>query len=416
MGRATGGMRFADWIRPGTAFAVNGALYGSLLARFPEIADRVSASESQFGVALFAAAIGGLLGSLAAPRLTRAVGDFRAAVVAGTGYAALGVAVAWAPDLTLLGCALLLAGVSDGAHDVTMNAAAVRAQQQLSTVLMGRLHATWSLSLVGAGAVGAAAAGLAVPVPLHIGLVAVAAIALQLIVAGRREPMPAGRSTVPVAAVPPESAAPAARGPASAVRTVRLRHVLPVLGLAALAASYVESPGQEWTGLLLSRGLHAEAQVVASAPVLFAAGLVASRLVLDSAQRRLGPRAVAIASGVTMLLAVLTGALLTAAQAAPVWALAAIAIAGVGAGPVFPLLFGAADHLSVRHGIPAARTASIVSALSRIGAISAPVVVGPLTERLGMAMVFVVMATGALLVLLALPRAAGDPPAVRNGR
>jgi len=88
--------------------------------------------------------------------------------------------------------------------------------------------------------------------------------------------------------------------------------------------------------------------------------------------------------------------------------LAAIAVAGIGAGPVFPLLFGAADHLSVRRGIPAARTASIVSALSRIGAISAPVVVGPLTETLGMAMVFVVMAAGALLVLLALPRAAGE--------
>ncbi|MFD0592121.1 hypothetical protein ACFQZ4_05775 [Catellatospora coxensis] len=72
---------------------------------------------------------------------------------------------------------------------------------------------------------------------------------------------------------------------------------------------------------------------------------------------------------------------------------------------MFPLLFGAGDQLSVRHGIPAARTASMVSALSRVGAISAPVVVGPLTEAFGMAMVFAVMATGALLVLLALPRA-----------
>jgi hypothetical protein len=400
-------VRFADWMRPGTAFAVNGALYGSLLARFPEIADRVSASESQFGVALFAAAIGGLLGSLAAPRLTRAIGDFRAALVAGSGYAVLAVAVTLAPDLTLLGCALLLTGILDGAHDVTMNAATVRTQQQLATVLMGRMHATWSLSLVGAGALGAAAAGLAVPVPAHIGLVVVAAIALQLVVAGRREPLPAGRSTVPVVTAPPQPIESTGRGPAPSVR-VRMRHVLPVLGLAAFAASYVESPGQEWTGLLLSRGLHAEPQIAASGPVLFAAGLVASRLALDGVQRRLGSRAVAIASGVTMLLAVLAGMLFTAAQAAPIWALVAIAVAGIGAGPVFPLLFGAADHLSVRHGIPAARTASIVSALSRIGAISAPVVVGPLTETLGTAMVFAVMATGALLVLLALPRATDD--------
>jgi len=391
------GRTSGEWRVPAVAFAVNGALYGSLLTRYPEIADRVSASETQFGVVLFAAAIGGLLGSLVAPLLARAVGERSATLLAGAGYALLAVGVAWAPQLILLGGALLLLGILDGAHDVVMNAFAVRVQQQRATTLMGRMHATWSLSLAGAGVLGMIAAGLRVPVALHVGIAAAVALIVQLAIALGRKGM--------VAEGPP-APAPTVDGPERPARSGgRLLYVLPVLGLAAVAASYVESPGQEWTGLLLSRGFDATPQVAAAAPVLFGAGLLASRLLLDAAVSRVGQARVAAVSAATMMAAVVAGLLCTLAGAPVWWALAAVAVAGFGAGPTFPLLFGAADQLSVRHGIPPARTASMVSALSRVGAISAPIVVGPLTDAFGMVMVFAIMAVGAALVLGALPRA-----------
>ncbi|MGW3889899.1 MFS transporter [Micromonospora chokoriensis] len=421
------GRTSSDWRVPAVAFAVNGALYGSLLTRFPEIADRVSASETQFGVVLFAAAIGGLLGSLVAPLLARAVGERSATLLAGAGYALLAVGVAWAPQLILLGGALLLLGILDGAHDVVMNAFAVRVQQHRATTLMGRMHATWSLSLAGAGVLGTVAAGLRVPVALHVGIAATVALVAQLAIAlGRKgmvaggppgptppgdsppEPAPAGDSpsTPAPAGDSPSTPAPTGDGPARPARSLaRLRYVLPVLGLAAVAASYVESPGQEWTGLLLSRGFDATPQVAAAAPVLFGAGLLASRLLLDAAVSRVGQARVAAISGATMMTAVGVGLVCTLVGAPVWWALAAVAMAGFGAGPAFPLLFGSADQLSVRHGIPPARTASMVSALSRVGAISAPIVVGPLTDAFGMVMVFAIMAVGAALVLGALPRA-----------
>ncbi|MDG4837938.1 MFS transporter [Micromonospora sp. WMMD967] len=412
------GRTSSDWRVPAVAFAVNGALYGSLLTRFPEIADRVSASETQFGVVLFAAAIGGLLGSLVAPLLARAVGERSATLLAGAGYALLAVGVAWAPQLILLGGALLLLGILDGAHDVVMNAFAVRVQQHRATTLMGRMHATWSLSLAGAGVLGTVAAGLRVPVALHVGIAATVALVAQLAIALGRKGMVAegpagptppadGRSEPASTGDSPSTPALTGDSPARpAVRSLgRLRYVLPVLGLAAVAASYVESPGQEWTGLLLSRGFDATPQVAAAAPVLFGAGLLASRLLLDAAVSRVGQARVAAISGATMTTAVGVGLVCTLVGAPVWWALAAVAMTGFGAGPAFPLLFGSADQLSVRHGIPPARTASMVSALSRVGAISAPIVVGPLTDALGMVMVFAIMAVGAALVLGALPRA-----------
>lgn len=407
----------SDWRVPAVAFAVNGALYGSLLTRFPEIADRVSASETQFGVVLFAAAIGGLLGSLVAPLLARAVGERSATLLAGTGYALLAVGVAWAPQLILLGGALLLLGILDGAHDVVMNAFAVRVQQHRATTLMGRMHATWSLSLAGAGVLGAVAAGLRVPVALHVGIAATVALVAQLAIALGRKGMVADGPPGPAPPVDgpsdpaptgdsPSTPAPTGDSPARPARALgRLRYVLPVLGLAAVAASYLESPGQEWTGLLLSRGFDATPQVAAAAPVLFGAGLLASRLLLDAAVSRFGQARVAAISGATATTAVGVGLVCTLVGAPVWWALAAVAMTGFGAGPAFPLLFGSADQLSVQHRIPPARTASMVSALSRVGAISAPIVVGPLTDAFGMVMVFAIMAVGAALVLGALPRA-----------
>ena len=359
----------------------------------------MSASESQFGDVLFASAAGGLLGSLLAPLLMRFTGGRTATFITGAGYAVLCIAVASAPGLLLLGLAMLLLGLLDGAQDVTMNSAAVAAQQRTGSSLMGRMHATWSLSLTGAALLGAATISLGIPLIVHIVVVVVAALAVLLAV---RFALPAPAAPAPDAPEQPRAERPAResrRSPGT------LRRVLPVLGVAAFAASYVESPGQEWTGLTLSRGLHASPEVAALAPVLFAAGLVASRLLLDVVQQRAGVRLVVLFSTVTLIAAMVAGFVVVAGGGSPLWALVAVAAGGFGAGPIFPLLFGMADRFSRKHGIPPARTASIVSALSRIGAISAPLAVGRITESLGMAAVYAVMAAGALIVLLALPRA-----------
>lgn len=388
------------WLKPALAFAVNGALYGSLLTRYPEIADRVGASEVTFGVVLFAAALGGMIGSVAAPLLVKKLGEVGATAAAGCGYALLAISVAWAPELVLLGTALFLMGFVDGLHDVSMNAFSVRIQQSTDTPIMGRVHATWSLSMAAAGVLGVAAAALKVPIVVHVAVVASAAFVLQLTVLAtrwyRNRPETAGPGSAP------------ADGPDIATHgsdRKRLRYVLLVLGVAAIAVSYVEGPGQEWTGLLLSRGFQAETGVAASGTLAFTVGVVASRLVLDTLSRRVGVVVVGTVSSATITLAMLAGLLISAAGGPAWWALAAIALAGLGVGPVFPLLYGAADQMSVRHGIAPATTASIVSTLARIGTISAPIVVGPLAEAFGLPVVFVVIAAGGGLLLFSLPKA-----------
>lgn len=90
-----------------TGFAVNGALYGTLLSRYAEIAGHVGAGPAVFGAALAAGAVGGLAGSLLAPLAVRRLGDTAAVRATGCLYALLAVTVALAPGPVALGLALV---------------------------------------------------------------------------------------------------------------------------------------------------------------------------------------------------------------------------------------------------------------------------------------------------------------------
>lgn len=376
------------------SFALNGALYGSLLSRYAEIADNVEAGEAAFGAVLAIAAVGGLVGSIVAPALVRFAGDVGAVTLFGCAFASLAVGVAGAADLRLLAIALFVMTVVDGGQDVSMNALAVRVQQIAGRSVMGRAHAVWSFSLTAGTALGAAAAWAGVPVLLQVGASAVAAIALQLLTWWHCHShlLPGGDLSTGET-----SRAPSVKG--------RARSMLIVLAIAAIAASYVESPGQEWTALLLSRGFDAAPGLAATAPLAFSVGLLVSRLLLDPLTLRLPKATIAGASGAVIVVGMVAGLLASAASGAEWQALLAIGLAGVGAGPIFPLLFGAAEVLSQHHGIAPATTTSIVSAVSRVGAISAPAVVGAITGATSLFMVFAVMAAGGFAVTVALPRA-----------
>lgn len=387
-----------------SSFALNGVLYGSLLSRYAEIADMVQASAVAFGVVLAAGAVGGLLGSIIAPAVVRALREVGAVVLFGCAFALLAIGVAAAPTLGVLAVALFVMTMADGGHDVSMNALAVRVQQRTGQSIMGRSHAAWSLSLTAGTAVGAGAAWLGVPVPVHVGAVVVTALLLQLSAWWfvRVDHRVTNQGSVVAAVDGPPASALTWRAWAGDRRILTL---VITLAVAAIAASYVESPGQEWTALLLSRGFDAGPGLAAAGPLVFSAGLLASRLVLDLLTRYLRRSLIALGAAGTIVISMLGGLYVAASGGGELQALLMIALAGVGAGPIFPLLFGAAEVLSDRHQIAPATTTSIVSAVSRTGAITAPAVIGAVTEVTALSTVFLVMAAGGLAVMATLPRA-----------
>jgi MFS family permease len=386
-------------IRPEVAtavtFLVNGAVYASLVPRLPQIKSQLGLGDAAFGLALLGAGLGGLIGSAIAPSILARVPDRRAVVIAGMALAAAGVGPAFvaagpplAAPIVALGAAVLLIGVGDAVHDVSMNVIALALQRQRGASIMGRLHALWCAGAVGAGLVGAFAAARDVPVVVHMIVACVIAAAAQLVVA---RALPHAPPVEPVHGT-------AVRGwrPGAWVG----------LAIVAVAAGFIEGPPHDWSAIYLREDLGAGAGLAGIGPVSFTAAMLVSRLLTDRWIDRWGAPAVSAACGGLVAAGAILGLLVSALTGSPAAALVGFALIGCGAAPVFPLMFVAAERMP---GAQMGVGAGAVSAMARIGFLAAPPVVGALSQAFGLARALSVIAVGGVVVALALPRRLRQP-------
>lgn len=145
--------------------------------------------------------------------------------------------------------------------------------------------------------------------------------------------------------------------------------------------------------------------VTAAAPFAFSTGLLIARLLLDPLRRKLTAAQVATVAAALVSCGAACGLLSAQLHASPSAALASLVFIGLGAGRIYPMLFDTADILGWRYRISSATTAGIISTCSRIGAISAPVVVGALAHIVGLSVVLLIIAAAGTLALLTLPPA-----------
>lgn len=373
-------------------FAINGAVLSSLLPRYPQIVASTGASEATFGLSLAAIGIGGFLGSAVMPALAARVGLTRVVMGAGVLMGVAGLLIALATSVPLLAVAFAFAGAVDGIHDVSMNEVGLGEQSRRARSVMGRLHGAWSVGATVAGAVGALMAGLDVPVAAHMAGVAVVAITAQLVVGrwlrDRPAPVADHRSAVDaVVATPP-----------------RRRTVLLVLAAVTLAAFAAEQVALDWSALMLRRGLDASPGLAGLGPLVFSAGVLAGRSVVDPAVDRLGPGRVVRLGNAGAALGLGAGLLAAGMTGLPWPALVGLAIAGIGVSANFPLLFGAGDAVADRLGLPEGTGTSIVGTLPRLGGLVMPAAVGLIASTVGLVPAVGVSAVVAVVVAALLPR------------
>lgn len=384
-------------------FAANAGVYGSLLPRFPQLADRLDAGEAAFGLALLGGGLGGLIGSTLMPTVVRRLGGFVPTIRWAVPLMLLGgVATGLAPSLVVFGLAMLVMGLADGVLDPAMNELALGEQQRRGRSVMGRMHATWSGTTTAAVGIGTLLAAADVPVGLHVGVVAAVMGLLQLVVGrGLRE-----RTQGAAAHAEPGEPTPTERGSLREGLWVRPGPLLTVgaVGVMGVAAAWVEVPPQDWSALLLSRELGASAGLAGAGPLVFVGGVFLGRTVMDRLVDRFGGRRVAIGAGLASLVGVSAGLVTTATTGSPLPLLVGLLLGGLGASPVFPLMFTAGDAAAQRLGRPAGTGGSLVSAASRLGFLSSPVLVGFVAERLDLVVALAITPLGALLMLATLPR------------
>lgn len=380
-------------------FAVNGALYGTVLPRYPQIADRLLATEGQFGLALLGNGVGGLVGALLVTAVTRRIGGPARTTAWVVPVMVAGIAIVGAaPSLAVLFTALALVGLADGAVDPSMNAVAAAEQERTRTVFMGRLHASWSGALLVSTGIGAVVAGLGIGVVPHVLVGCALLLVVHAVAARRLLAVGSGLVTLEPVDEDGDGSTTGSRRPAASGR-MRIAVAAVTVGV---AATWIEIPPQEWAGLLFQRQLGTGPGLAGAAPFAFLVGVFACRVVLDRLVDEHGWRRVGVTAAVASAVGLGVGLPVGAVTGSPWPVLVGLVIAGAGAAPHFPLMFDRASVVAVRLGMPADTGSAAVSVLTRVSLLISPVLVGQVADRAGLFVALAIAPLAAVAMAVAL--------------
>ena len=165
-------------------FLVNGALMANVVPRMPGIKDGLDLSNAALGAALAAMPVGGLLAGVAAGPLIHRLGSGRVTTLTGVTFGAALGAIGVAPGWLALAAVFLVLGALDAVMDAAMNAHGLAVQRSYRRSILHAFHGLWSAGTMVGAATGALAAGLGVPIALHL-LVVGGVLAIVCLVASR---------------------------------------------------------------------------------------------------------------------------------------------------------------------------------------------------------------------------------------
>ncbi|MEO8557260.1 MAG: MFS transporter [Actinomycetota bacterium] len=340
-------------------FAVNGALVGGIGATLPALRERLGVDTGGLAVLLVSLAAAALVSMQIGGRRADSHGA-RSVVLPAAGLLIAGcLALAFAPTLPLAAAAMALAGLGNGAMDVSMNALGVRVEQARARPVMSRLHASFSLgNLCGAATVvliaRLAGSGASVVTPAFLTLSVVSAVTCVTI----SRWVPATQRTSDISR--------SAAGP-------RVPMFALLLGAMAFSFGLAEGTAVDWSSVHVT-------DVAGVAPSTGALGLVAVSAFMVLI-RLFGDRAVAAFGRANVVrfggLVASAGYLVTLVGRPLPVLLVGWALVGLGVGMIAPQVYAVAGHAG------GGRMLAVVVTFGYGAFLIGPAIIGALTGLVG---------------------------------
>jgi MFS family permease len=369
-------------------FVANGAISASVLPRLPAIRESLGLGLGDLGIAVAAGPVGGLIAGGLAGVLIARFGSGAVASLAGAMTALTLIGVGLAGSWAMLAGAFFVMGMFDATMDAAMNAHGIGVQRRYGRSILQGFHGMWSLGSMIAGALGAVAAGLGVPVAVHLaaaGLLLAGGVALG------------ARSMLPAVVADAHPAHEAVLEPVSLAVAPRLLRVLVPIALLGILCVILQGSAATWSALYLTDVLLQPEGVAAFAYVLYMGAMVVGRLTNDRWVDRWGHARVVRAGAVIGALGVV-GIMASGLLSLPLLAFAGFAGVGLGSSPMFPVMIGVAGS---RRGIPAGHGVALVAWMVRIGLVLAPAFVGVAADAFGLGAAFAIPLVAAVVIALA---------------
>jgi len=347
----------------GLVFASDSLLFGSWVSHIPYVKQKLSLSEAELGLVLFALPAGLLVMNPLTGRIIARLGEARSCFWSAIGLAIFMCIPINAPNTLVLTIGLFLVGLAAALINVAMNTSATNLERHQGSVIMSSCHGMWSLGgLLGSGIAGAVIA-LHVPPPVHIMVVSVLILLATFLI----QPM--------LARIPSSSRT--ETGEKAGSSFVMPTFDLLLMILIGLALAMGEGAAFDWSAVYLRETLGASSQIAALGFASFSLTMTGFRFLGDAIIPKIGGKRWLQIGGVLAAL----GLVLAIALPYPTTALLGFGLLGAGCSLGAPVLYAAALRVP---GIPPAAGLATFATFSFIGFLAGPPLVGFIAEGFGL--------------------------------
>ena len=165
-------------------FGIAGFIFANWAARLPGIRDNLDISPAEVGLFLFGGAAGAILGLAFAAHVIAYLGERRTMLIfmltALGAVGVVGIVSVYLPSLWIALSVMVFFGIGASTTDVAMNIEGAEVERELGRTIMPWFHALFSLGTAIGGGLAATASALAVPVDVHLGIIALALMPLTV--------------------------------------------------------------------------------------------------------------------------------------------------------------------------------------------------------------------------------------------
>ncbi|WEK33621.1 MAG: MFS transporter [Candidatus Pseudobacter hemicellulosilyticus] len=343
-------------------FFANGFLYGNWTARLPSIKAFYGIGNGTLGTLLFTIALGALVAMPIAGWIAHKFSNERLTLITGLLFCCSVPLMPLSDNLWVARCLFFSIGMFSGAMDVSMNGQAVLVERAWKKPIMSSFHALFSIGMAAGAGVAALFSRFSISLPLHLVLVALAALT-GLLVCSRLVLL-----QLPAAGSDPSPAAAHFRMPALAI--------LP-LGIIGFCGMTGEGAIADWSAIFMHTVVGSTESFSALAFGIFGAAMTIGRLGGDYLTHALGKKTLLIAD-VLLAIAGLSMVLLIANS----WAsITGFFLVGIGLATVVPIIYSTAGNIK---GLTPSAGIAMVSTIGYMGFFLGPPMIGYIADQWGL--------------------------------
>ncbi|PZU83292.1 MAG: hypothetical protein DI528_17455 [Shinella sp.] len=363
----------ADRLRILAIFFTQSVVGAMLYMRMPDLQERAGLSSGELGGVLMGGPIGALMTYMVAARMVEALGTraviFWTCIV--TAFTASFVTLPTGPVLMFI--VLMVNGAVSSIANIAINVEADRIEAGTRARIMNRCHGVWSIGYFLSSSIAGVLRGVGFDPVIHLWVL-----------------LPIYSVLVAAVVLPMTEYAPRAHTGS----LLKRKFVMPTLAVCilvafGLGAQLLEGASRVWATIYIRDAFDVLPIIQSAAPPALVLTMAAGRLFADGWIDRHGPRNVAALS----LVVALCGMLLLVLAPNAYVAIAGFAVAGLGAGVIYPLMLSSAARLGDR---PASENVASLTLIIQLVMLVSPMVIGIVAEHFGIRVAF-----GILIPLLA---------------